>query len=51
MVSKISGLAQKVMVVPLRSDASCSAIRDWLDYCLDAYCTLSAARPEWFGGS
>jgi len=36
---------------PARSDASCSAIRDWLDYCLDAYCTLSAARPEWFGGS
>lgn len=32
-----------------RTDASCRAIRDWLDYCLDAYCTLSAARPEWFG--
>lgn len=32
-----------------RTDASCRAIRAWLDYCLDAYCTLSAARPEWFG--
>jgi uncharacterized protein len=35
---------------PARTDASCSAIRDWLDFCLDAYCTLSAARPDWFGG-
>jgi uncharacterized protein len=32
-----------------RTDASCTAIRDWLLFCLDAYCTLSAARPEWFG--
>jgi uncharacterized protein len=34
---------------PARNAASCTAIRDWLDYCLDAYCTLSAARPDWFG--
>jgi uncharacterized protein len=33
-----------------RTDASCSAIRDWLDFCLDAYCALSAVRPNWFGG-
>jgi uncharacterized protein len=32
-----------------RTDASCTAIRDWLMFCLDAYCALSAARPEWFG--
>lgn len=32
-----------------RTDASCQAIRDWLDFCLDAYCALSTARPEWFG--
>jgi uncharacterized protein len=34
---------------PARTDASCRAIRDWLDFCLDAYCALSCARPEWFG--
>jgi uncharacterized protein len=34
---------------PARTDASCHAIRDWLDFCLDAYCALSSARPEWFG--
>jgi uncharacterized protein len=34
---------------PARTDASCQAIRDWLDFCLDAYCALTAARPEWFG--
>lgn len=32
-----------------RSDASCTAVREWLEYCLDAYCTLSATRPDWFG--
>jgi uncharacterized protein len=36
---------------PARTAASCTAIRDWLGYCLDAYCALSAARPDWFGGS
>jgi uncharacterized protein len=34
---------------PARTDASCTAIRDWLDFCLDAYCALSDARPDWFG--
>jgi uncharacterized protein len=33
-----------------RTDASCTAIRTWLDFCLDAYCTLSTERPDWFGG-
>jgi len=32
-----------------RSEASCGAIRAWLEYCLDAYCTLSDRRPDWFG--
>ena len=36
---------------PARTDASCTAIRDWLEFCLDAYCALSAARPDWFGES
>lgn len=34
---------------PARTAASCNAIRGWLDYCLDAYCALSSARPNWFG--
>jgi uncharacterized protein len=33
-----------------RTDASCTAIRTWLDFCLDAYCVLSTERPDWFGG-
>jgi uncharacterized protein len=33
-----------------RTDASCTAIRSWLDFCLDAYCVVSAERPDWFGG-
>ena len=33
-----------------RTDASCAAIRAWLDFCLDAYCVLSTERPDWFGG-
>jgi uncharacterized protein len=32
-----------------RTDAACDAIRGWLEFCLDAYCTVSAHRPEWFG--
>jgi uncharacterized protein len=32
-----------------RTDASCDAIRAWLDFCLDAYCAVSAAQPNWFG--
>ncbi len=35
---------------PARTDASCTAIRSWLDFCLDAYCVLSSERPDWFGG-
>lgn len=34
---------------PARTDAACTAIRDWLTFCLDAYCALSDARSEWFG--
>lgn len=34
---------------PARTPASCTAIRAWLDHCLDAFCALSAARPDWFG--
>jgi uncharacterized protein len=33
---------------PARTDASCDAIRAWLEFCLDAYCTLQDARPDWF---
>ena len=32
-----------------RTTAACDAIRAWLEFCLDAYCTVSARRPEWFG--
>ena len=31
-----------------RTGAACDAIRGWLEFCLDAYCTISARRPEWF---
>jgi len=31
-----------------RSAASCDFIRGWLEYCLSAYCDLSAARPSFF---
>lgn len=31
-----------------RTDAACDAIRSWLEFCLDAYCAVSARRPEWF---
>jgi uncharacterized protein len=31
-----------------RSDSSCGFIREWLDFCLKAYCELSTRRPEWF---
>jgi uncharacterized protein len=33
---------------PARTAASCTAIRGWLEFCLDAYCALHAARPDWF---
>ena len=36
---------------PARTDASCDAIRAWLEFCLDAYCALQGARPDWFGGA
>ena len=32
-----------------RTDAACEAVRGWLEFCLDAYCAVSAQRPEWFG--
>jgi uncharacterized protein len=32
-----------------RSLSSCDFIREWLDFCLSAYCELGAARPEYFG--
>ena len=33
-----------------RTTASCNFIRNWLDFCLDAYCTLSHHQPQWFSG-
>jgi len=32
-----------------RTFSSCDFIREWLDFCLSAYCELSAARPAYFG--
>ena len=32
-----------------RTQSSCDFIREWLDFCLSAYCELSAARPAYFG--
>jgi uncharacterized protein len=32
-----------------RSPSGCDFIREWLDFCLGAYCELSAARPAYFG--
>ncbi len=32
-----------------RTLSSCDFIREWLDFCLRAYCELSAARPAYFG--
>ena len=32
-----------------RSDSSCGYIRGWLEFCLGAYCELSARAPEVFG--
>ncbi len=32
-----------------RSLSGCDFIREWLDFCLSAYCELSAARPAYFG--
>ena len=32
-----------------RSSSSCDFIREWLDFCLSAYCELNAARPDYFG--
>ena len=32
-----------------RTSSSCDFIREWLDFCLSAYCELSAARPAYFG--
>jgi uncharacterized protein len=32
-----------------RTPSSCDFIREWLDFCLSAYCELSAARPAFFG--
>lgn len=31
-----------------RTEAACDAIRAWLEFCLDAYCVVSAERPDWF---
>ncbi|MGH3686715.1 MAG: radical SAM protein [Pseudonocardiaceae bacterium] len=31
-----------------RTDASCDAIRGWLEFCLDAYCAVSSERLDWF---
>jgi uncharacterized protein len=31
-----------------RSVAGCNFIRGWLDFCLKAYCELSASRPNYF---
>lgn len=31
-----------------RTTAACDAIRGWLEFCLDAYCVVSAERPDWF---
>jgi uncharacterized protein len=31
-----------------RSNSSCGFIRGWLEFCLAAYCELSARRPEFF---
>ena len=31
-----------------RTDASCDAIREWLEFCLDAYCVVSSERLDWF---
>jgi len=32
----------------LRTHQSCDFIRDWLDFCLAAYCEISANRPDFF---
>jgi uncharacterized protein len=34
-----------------RSPSGCDFIREWLDFCLSAYCELSAARAAYFGGA
>lgn len=34
-----------------RRPASCDFIRDWLMFCLSAYCELSAQVPEWFAST
>ncbi|TIL43285.1 radical SAM protein [Mesorhizobium sp.] len=34
---------------PSRTGAGCDFIRDWLNFCLAAYCELSSARPDYFG--
>jgi uncharacterized protein len=34
-----------------RSPAGCDFIRDWLTFCLRAYCELSAARPQYFNAN
>lgn len=31
-----------------REPASCDFVRDWLTFCLGAYCELDAARPDFF---
>ena len=33
-----------------RTTASCNFIRQWLDFCLNAYCTLSHHQNQWFSG-
>lgn len=33
-----------------RSPSGCDFIREWLDFCLSAYCELSAVRPTYFAG-
>ena len=32
-----------------RSPSGCDFIREWLEFCLSAYCELSAGRPAYFG--
>jgi uncharacterized protein len=34
-----------------RTDSSCGFIRGWLEFCLGAYCDLTARKPEFFGAA
>ncbi|MEX3986189.1 radical SAM protein [Paraburkholderia sp. EG287A] len=31
-----------------RTEASCDFIRNWLEFCLAAYCELGTSHPDWF---